>query len=139
MSSFDSPVIRLETPRIETGSTWLTLFAATGTLICCALPIILVTLGMGATVAALTSSMPFLITLSQHKIWVFSASAVMLALSGWIVYRPGRACPVDPELGVLCDRTQIWNRRIYWISVILWGLGFFAAFIALPLRIWTGF
>ncbi len=34
--------------------TWLTLFASTGTLICCALPILFVTLGLGATVAALT-------------------------------------------------------------------------------------
>jgi len=125
-----------ETPRLETGATWLTLFASAGTLICCALPIILVTLGMGASVAALTSSIPFLITLSQHKAWVFLGSAIMLALSGWIMYRPGRACPVDPELGALCDQTQVWNRRIYWSSVVLWCVGFFAAFLALPLRIW---
>ncbi len=126
------------TPGVETGATWITLFAATGTLVCCALPIILVTFGMGASVAALTSSVPFLITLSQHKAWVFAGSAIMLALSGWMMYRPGRACPVDPELGALCDRTQLWNRRIYWTSVIVWNAGFFAAFIALPLRIWLG-
>lgn len=30
----------------ETGLSWLTLFAASGTLICCALPIVLVTLGL---------------------------------------------------------------------------------------------
>lgn len=138
MTDFDGPYAGSETPRIETGSVWLTLFASTGTLVCCALPIILVTLGMGATVAALTSSMPFLITLSEYKIWVFTASAAMLVLSGWMMYRPGRACPVDPELGVLCDRTQLWNRRIYWISVILWGLGFFAAFVVLPLSVWLG-
>jgi hypothetical protein len=33
----------------EGGVTWLTLFASTGILVCCALPIMLVTLGMGAT------------------------------------------------------------------------------------------
>jgi len=33
---------------------WLALFGSSGTLICCALPIILVTLGAGATIAALT-------------------------------------------------------------------------------------
>jgi hypothetical protein len=124
------------TPRVETGTTWVTLFASTGTLICCALPIVLVTLGMGTVVASLTSTFPFLITLSQHKEWVFAGSAVLLMFSGWLMYRPGRACPVDPELGVLCDRTQIWNRRIYWTSIFLWGVGFFAAFLALPIRIW---
>ena len=35
---------------------WLTLFAASGTLICCALPILFVTLGLGAAVAAVTSA-----------------------------------------------------------------------------------
>jgi len=136
MQDFDNYTTQSETPRMETGATWLTLFASTGTLICCALPIFFVTIGMGATVAVLTSAIPFLVTLSLHKTWVFAGSAVMLALSGWLMYRPGRTCPVDPELGALCDRTQLWNRRIYWISVILWCVGFFAAFVALPLRIW---
>ncbi len=120
----------------ETGLTWLTLFATTGTLVCCALPIILVTLGLGATVASLVSALPFLITLSQHKILVFIFSGMMLTLSGWLMYRPGRACPTDPELGALCSKSQIWNRRIYWFSILLWGIGFFAAFLALPLQVW---
>jgi len=120
----------------ETGLTWLALFTTTGTLVCCALPITLVTLGMGATVASLVSNVPFLVTLSEHKVWVFAISAVMLGLSAWVMYRPGRSCPADPELGALCNRTQVWNRRIYWFSVILWCIGFFAAFLALPLQIW---
>jgi len=139
MSPFENPMVESVSRRKQTGATWITLFASSGTLICCALPIILVTLGMGATVAALTSTFPFLITLSQHKVWVFAGSAVMLVLSAWIMYRPGHSCPVDPELGRLCDKTQVWNRRIYWTSVILWVVGFFAAFLALPLRIWLDF
>ncbi len=114
---------------------WLTLFASGGTLICCALPIILVTLGLGATVAAFTSSFPILVAIAQHKTWVFAGSGALLLLSGWLMYRAGRACPADPELGRLCDQTQVWNRRIYWSSVTLWGIGFFAAYLALPLRI----
>ena len=124
------------TNKKETGLTWLALFTSTGTLICCALPITLVTLGMGATVAALTSNFPFLVTLSQHKIWIFVISGVLLALSGWLMYRPGRTCPTDPQLGQLCNRTQVWNRRVYWTSLIIWGIGFFAAYLALPLWQW---
>ena len=115
---------------------WLALFASTGTLICCALPIALVTLGFGATVAALSSNVPFLITLTLHKAWVFGGSGVLLAVSGWLMFRPGRACPADPKLGALCDQTQVWNRRIFWISVAIWGVGFFTAYLALPLRLW---
>jgi mercuric ion transport protein len=118
----------------QTGLSWLTLFASSGTLICCALPIILVTLGLGAIVAALTSSFPFLITIAQHKTLVFAGSGALLLLSGWLMFRPGRTCPADQELGRLCDQTQVWNRRIYWTSATLWVIGFFAAYLALPLR-----
>ncbi len=119
----------------QAGLSWLTLFASGGTLICCALPIILVTLGLGATVAAFTSSFPLLVTIAQHKVWVFAGSGALLLGSGWLMYRPGRACPTDPEFSRLCDQTQVWNRRIFWSSAALWGVGFFAAYLALPLRI----
>ena len=119
----------------ETRLTWLALFTTMGTLVCCALPITLVALGMGATMASLVSNVPFLMTLSQHKIMVFALSAALLALSGWLLYRRGRECPADSKLAALCDRTQKWNRGVYWSSVGLWGVGFFAAFMALPLQI----
>ncbi len=118
----------------RTGLSWISLFASSGTLICCALPILLVTLGMGAAVAALTSNFPFLITLSQHKAWVFSGSGALLLITGSLMYYRDRACPTDPALGRLCNRTQIWNRRIYRTSMAVWCLGFFAAYLALPLR-----
>lgn len=116
--------------------TWLALFASTGTLICCALPIALVTLGFGATVATLSSNMPFLVILTLHKAWVFGGSGALLGISGWLMFRPGRTCPTDPEFGALCEQTQGWNRRIFWASVAIWGIGFFTAYLALPLRLW---
>lgn len=122
----------------EKGITIFTLFTTTGTLVCCALPIIFVTLGMGATVAAMTSTFPFLVTLSQYKIWVFLFSGLMLLLSGWLMFRPGRTCPTDIELGQACNTAYKWNKRIYWSSVIIWSIGFFAAFLALPIRIALG-
>ena len=120
----------------ETSLTWLALFTTTGTLVCCALPITLIALGMGATMASLVSNVPFLVTLSEYKAWVFTISGTLLALSAWMMYRPGRSCPADPKLGALCNKTQVWNRRIVWFTVILWCIGFFAAFLALPLQIW---
>lgn len=120
----------------QKGVTLFTLFTTTGTLVCCALPIIFVTLGLGATVAAITSAFPFLIVLSKHKIWVFAFSGVMLLISGWLMYRSGRSCPADQELGKACNTAQKWNKRIYWSSVVIWGIGFFAAYLLLPIRIW---
>ncbi|HED35409.1 MAG TPA: hypothetical protein ENJ08_14535 [Gammaproteobacteria bacterium] len=120
------------------GLSWFTLFASSGTLICCALPIILVTLGLGATVASLTSALPFLIVLSKHKIWVFIFSGIMLTISGWVIYRANQSCPADPQQAKICNSAKIWNKRIYWTSVIIWGIGFIAAFVALPVRMALG-
>ncbi len=120
----------------DKGVTIFTLFTTTGTLLCCALPIIFVTLGMGATVVAMTSTFPFLITLTQYKIWVFLFSGAMLAVSGWLMFRPGRYCPTDKELAQACSNAHKWNKRIYWSSVTIWSIGFFAAYMLLPIRIW---
>jgi len=114
---------------------FLTLLTSGGTLVCCALPIMLVTLGLGSAVVGLTGAFPWLVTLSRHKAWVFAVSAVLLAIGGWVLYREGRACPTDPELGRLCGRVDHWNRRIYWASVGIWGIGLFAAYLLLPLTL----
>jgi len=129
-------MLKASTTKKESSLTWLALFTTTGTLVCCAIPITLVTLGMGATVASMVSNFPFLITLSENKPWVFGISGFLMIASGYMMYRPGRSCPTDQKLGELCNKSHIWNRRIFWFSVILWSIGFFAAFIALPLEMW---
>ena len=53
---------------------WLVLFATSTTLVCCALPIMLVTVGFGAVSAALFSNLPFLVTLAKFKLWFFTGS-----------------------------------------------------------------
>ncbi|BAN69157.1 hypothetical protein [endosymbiont of unidentified scaly snail isolate Monju] len=129
----------MKEPAIDTrtrGVIWLTLFSTTGTLLCCALPILLVTLGLGGAVVALTGDFPFLIPLTQHKAWIFTLSGLMLLVSGCLLYRPGQECPTDPVLGTACSRAMRWNRRIHGVSVAIWGVGFVAAYLALPLRIW---
>lgn len=118
----------------HTRFSWLILFTSMGTLLCCALPILLVSLGMGAVVASIVTTVPLLVTLSAHKLWVFVGSAVMLALGGWMLYRSGRTCPTESELARLCEQAQRWNRRIYWLSIMIWGAGFFFAFLFLPIQ-----
>ena len=110
---------------------WLLLFTTSGTLICCAIPITLVSLGLGAVVASMASSMPWLVTLSLYKGWMFTISGALIGLSAWAVFRPGRACPADPELAAACERADRWNRRFIWVAGCLWLVGFFAAY-ALP-------
>lgn len=112
-------------------TTWLSLFASTGTLLCCALPSLLVVLGMGATMAGLVSSAPQIVWLSQYKIWVFSASAVMLFLASFLQYRAKFApCPIDPIKAKACTTGRIWSKKVLLLSVFIWFIGAFFAFVA---------
>ena len=117
-----------EIPRPRTWS-WLLLFTTSGTLICCAIPITLVSLGLGAVVASMASTAPWLVTLSLYKGWMFTVSGGLIALSAWAVYRSGRTCPADPDLAAACERADKWNRRFIWFSGAMWVVGFFAAFV----------
>lgn len=112
------------------------LLLASGTLLCCALPILLVTLGMGATVAAWVSAAPWLVTLSHYKGWMFALSGAGLMGAAFLLYRPGRTCPTDPRLARLCAVADRWNRRVLGLAGVLWVVGAFAAYLLLPLRQW---
>lgn len=122
----------------EAGLSFITLFATTGTLVCCALPIVLVSVGLGASVATLTSFFPGLILLSKYKLWIFTGSGLLLGITAWTLWRPGRSCPSDPVLAANCAKAERWSRRVFWSAVAIWGIGFFAAYLALPLRISLG-
>ncbi len=113
---------------------WALLFTSTTTMICCALPIMLVALGFGAVSAALFSNFPFLAVLAHHKIWLFSGSALLMVLAAWALYRPGRACPTDPALAAQCARVDTWNRRLFLAAAGLWAIGFTAAYLSLPMK-----
>ena len=94
------------------------LFAASSTLICCALPALFVMLGAGATFASLISSAPFLITLSIYKITITGFACLMLIFAGYINWYTARLpCPVDPDLGRACLKTRRNSRRLYFCSV----------------------
>lgn len=115
---------------------WLVLFASSTTLVCCALPILLVSLGLGAVSASLFANLPFLVTLAQYKAWMFAGSGGVLLLAAWLLFRSGRVCPADPDLAEQCEKAHRWNTRLYWVSVGIWVAGLGAAYLALPVYLW---
>ena len=122
--------------RTGTGFSWLTLFFSTGTLLCCALPILLVSLGLGATVAAITSSFPVLIILSENKIWIFLMSGSLLVVSALLMRRAKGMCPSDSAAASRCQHVKLWNQRLWFIAATIWIIGFVASYIALPVMQW---
>jgi len=112
----------------------LTLFVTSGTLLCCAIPVLLVSLGFGAVVASLNYNIPGLVFLAEHKYWTLSLSAFLLVFLAWVIWRPNQSCPTNPELAVYCIKAKRWNQRIFVLSVVIWCIGFFFSVLLLPLR-----
>ncbi len=109
----------------------LSLFTSGSTLICCALPATLVAIGSAATLTSLVSNFPQLIWISEHKGLVFGLAGAMLAIAGYLQWRARNApCPADAHLAEVCAKTRKNALRIYWLSVAIFGVGAFFAFIA---------
>lgn len=128
------------TSNVETGSRarWmnvLSLFTSTSTLICCALPALLVAIGAGAALSSLVSTIPQLVWLSEYKVPVFGFAAVMLLIAGWLQWQARHApCPADVVHAEACRQTRRNSLRIYCLSVAIFVIGAWFAFIA-PLLI----
>lgn len=117
---------------------YLSLFSSFSTLLCCALPSVLVLLGLGATVASVLSAAPWLVSLSRHKSWTFTMSGVLIALSFIVTYAvaprlriEGAACDAsDPSA---CGEASRLSRVLLWISAVIWCGGFFVAYLLGPI------
>lgn len=123
---------------IKSQSSWkqtigpmLSLFTSAGTLICCALPALLVTLGMGAALAGFVSAVPWITAVSEYKEWVFAGAGIMLALSTYLQWRGRNApCPADPVKAKACARLRSFSWGILIFSILIYAVGFFFAFLA---------
>lgn len=110
---------------------YLTLFGSMSTLICCALPSLLVSLGLGAVMAGLASNVPGLIWMSEHKSEVFTFAGVMLFINGLLLWHNRNApCPIDPDLRDTCIRGRKTSKFLYFFSLSVYLIGFIFAYVA---------
>ena len=109
----------------------LSLFTSGSTLICCALPALLVSIGAGAALSSLVTALPQLVWFSEHKEAVFGFAGAMLLVSGLLQWRArSLPCPIDPELAARCMSTRSASLRVYWFSLAIYATGAFFALIA---------
>lgn len=110
--------------------TFFSLFGSVSTLLCCALPVTLVGLGMGATFASLTSSIPGVLWLVDNKNILFIVTGVMLTLSYVLMkYGQKQACPIDPDQAEVCRESKGLNTKIFWFSVGVYIIGVLFSYI----------
>ena len=112
----------------------LSLFTSMGTLLCCALPALLVTLGMGAALAGFVGAFPWITAISDYKSWVFAGAGVMLGFAAFMQWRARNApCPADPAKARVCMRMRTLSWGILIVSILIYLTGFFFAFLAAEL------
>ncbi len=132
-SSAKQPIQSLSDSANQAASTkkwgWLVLFTALPTLTCCALPLLLVSLGFGSVVAAMFNTIPGLAFLAGNKIWMFGISGLLIAAASYMVFVRPQACPANKALAEQCMSAKVWNKRLLVASAIIWSIGFFSSYI----------
>ncbi len=110
---------------------FLSLFTSTGTLICCALPALLVSLGAGAVMAGLIEAVPQITWLGRNKELLFAIAGVLLLASGaWQWHARSLPCPADKAQAAACARARKLSWIVWGLSVALFAIGAFFAFFA---------
>ena len=107
------------------------MFTSLGTLVCCALPALMVSVGMGAALAGLIGTFPSITLISNHKVYVFIISGFLIFL-GFFTHWSSKnvSCPTDLTKAKLCKKLRSISSIMLHFSLTLYLIGFFFAFIA---------
>lgn len=128
-------------PRKNPWLSYLSLFTSLGTLLCCALPSLLVLFGLGATAASFLLASPWLVTLARHKVWVFALSGGLIASDFLYIYwlsprlkAQGHSCSVADGPTARDTATRI-SRAALWVAAVIYAVGFFTAYLLGPILV----
>lgn len=113
----------------------MSFFSSISTLLCCALPALLVSLGLGTTLVSLVSNFSQLIWVSEHKGIVFIVAGVMLLIAGVVRHFSRNECPTDQQRATCCADLKQGGSIIFIASIVFYVIGAFFAFIA-PLLVY---
>jgi mercuric ion transport protein len=125
-----------KTTRRSEALSYFSLFTSLSTLLCCALPSLLVLFGLGASVASMLSFLPWLVTLSLHKQWTFGISGGLIALSflnTYLIAPRLRARECSPDNPAACDDASTFSRILLWVSAGIYLVGFLVAYVLGPI------
>ncbi|MEO1250805.1 MAG: hypothetical protein AAFW81_00485 [Pseudomonadota bacterium] len=118
----------------ETAAPALALFASVSTLLCCALPAFLITVGAGAVMAGLAANVPGLVWLTAHKGMLFAGAGGLLLIAASVKWATRNApCPIDPAQARACAQMRRAGTIILWIAAGAYVVGGFFAFFAADL------
>jgi mercuric ion transport protein len=128
-------------PRVSGGVlSYLSLFTSLGTLLCCALPSLLVLFGLGATVASVLSEAPWLVVMSRHKHWVFVVAGILISSNFVYIYAIAPKLQVrngacDAGSPAACQTASRFSRIVLWCSAAVYLVGCFSAYVLGPILV----
>ena len=112
----------------------LALFGSASTLLCCALPALLISIGAGAVMAGLTAAIPGIMWLSAHKDILFALSGLLMLGSTSLWWQQRHApCPIDPVKAAACMRLRRLNKWLLGIAWAAYACGLFFAYLWIAL------
>ena len=108
---------------------FLALFTSITTIFCCALPIILILLGMGVVFANLTASFPLINWFAGKSFYLFITSFILLLISGYVIFIKVQICPANQKLATICKKSKLFNKIIWWLSLVILLISFIFKYI----------
>lgn len=109
---------------------FFSLFGSLSTLLCCALPVTLVSIGMGATFASLTANFPQIIWLTERKEALFVITAILLIISYIMMKKSEQlVCPIDPDQRDACQASKGISKKFYWVTVFTYFIGLIFSYV----------
>lgn len=109
---------------------FFSLFGSLSTLLCCALPVTLVTLGMGATFASLTATFPQITWLTSNKEMLFVLTGLLLTGSFFLMRRAeAQVCPIDVGQREACQSSKKASKYILIASVAFYVIGLLFSYV----------
>ena len=119
---------------MKNASSYFTLFFSASTLLCCALPSLLVAIGAGGVMASIYANVPGFTTFVQNKNMIFIIVAILLLINGLSLWFNRNApCPLDAKKAMICMKSRKITRIIYFISLGIYFVGFFFSYLAVKL------
>lgn len=110
---------------------FLSLFTSAGTLVCCALPALLVSIGAGTVMAGLIDTVPQITWFGKNRNMVFALAGMLLLASGlWQLHARTLPCPADRLRAAACARARRLGAIAWSISAALFVTGVFFAYFA---------
>lgn len=122
----------------QKAASFFSLFTSTGTLICCALPAAVAAFAGGAAVTSIISIFPWMVPLSANKGWIFLGAALMLIISGVLIYRPKGKVVCSVTGGESCEVAGRFTKIMFWASVTILLIGAFFAYAIVPIMRFLG-